>query len=40
MMMSSFIEKSKTVTQNQLTMFEIIPKLFYSQYEHRFGHSF
>lgn len=32
MMMSSFIEKSKKVTANQLTMFEIIPKLFYSQY--------
>lgn len=21
-------------------MFEIIPKLFYTQYEHRFGHAF
>lgn len=40
MMMSSFIEKSGVVTQNELIMFEIIPRLFYSQYEFLFGHAF
>ena len=38
--MSSFMQKSKSVTHNQLTMFEIIPKLFYTQYKRYFGHSF
>lgn len=40
MMMTSFIRKSKNVTQNELIMFEIIPKLFYTQYKRLFGHSF
>ena len=38
--MSSFIKKAEAVTQNQLVMFEIIPKLFYNQYDHMFAHSF
>jgi len=38
--MSSFISKSKSVTQSELVMFEIIPRLFYTQYERRFGHAF
>jgi hypothetical protein len=39
-LMSSFISKSKKVTNSELTMLEIIPNLFYSQYKHRFGHAF
>lgn len=38
--MSSFIKRSKQITQNQLQMFDIIPKLFYSSYEKIFCHSF
>ena len=37
---SAFIGKSHQVTQNQLKMFEIIPKIFYNQYKAVFGHSF
>ena len=40
MMMTSFISKSGSVNQNELIMFEIIPKLFYSKYEYSFGHAF
>jgi hypothetical protein len=40
MMMSSFIRKAEKITQNQLQMFDIIPKLFYSTYHRQFGHSF
>ena len=40
MMLSSFIKKSKSITQNQLIMFDIIPKLFYSSYHKQFGHAF
>jgi len=40
MLMSAFIGKSHQVTQNQLKMFEIIPKVFYNQYKAVFGHSF
>lgn len=40
MMMSSFISKAKAVTQNQLVMFDIIPRLFYNQYDRMFVHAF
>ena len=39
-MMTSFIRKSKAVTQNQLIMFDIIPKLFYNAYNRLFLESF
>ena len=40
LMMTSFISKSQAVTQNELIMFDIIPKLFYTQYNRLFAHSF
>ena len=40
MMLTSFINLSKQITNNQLIMFDIIPKLFYSTYHKNFGHSF
>lgn len=40
MMMSSFIKRAQAVTQNQLNMFDIIPRLFYNQFDHMFIFSF
>ena len=39
-MLTAFIRKSKQITHNQLIMFDIIPKLFYSTYDKQFGHAF
>jgi hypothetical protein len=34
------VDKGKTVTLNQQKMFEIVPKIFYGQYECKFGQAF
>lgn len=34
------MDKGKRVTENQQKMFEIIPKIFYGQYNCRFGQAF
>ena len=40
MILVAFMKKTETITNNQLLIFDIIPKLFYSSYHKKFEFSF
>ena len=40
MILVAFMKKTQYITTNQLTIFDIIPKLFYSSYKKKFDFSF
>lgn len=40
MILTTFIKKTSTITNNQLAIFDIIPKLFYSSYQRKFDFAF